>query len=394
MSNPYQPLAPAPKEFTLDEALKATVAKDGTYHCGKLEFPNQRDYNDFVAGQRALGGTPQQLATLNYVETNGHAPHMGAMEAAPKGTKVEDLLDVKGKTPDANGFYHMGTLLVHKDEIKQFDALQRDATARNPEALNALYHLEHAPDKDVTFRVTKDNDRGDRYDPNTNTIYWNPHTMIRDAYNKEPVSAETAGLHEVGHWAGRDVGQTLQRIPAGKWENMEEKRVIEGVEARDMALQHRAPRHSHYGWPLPTDKIDSITPSLTTTQNGVTREMHAPYTQSGHVMSVNNDGTTTIAIRGDGKHPDHQVTYKTEQLSLAMGGQDPARVLSDAISHKDTVQFQLTADGKMLYSDPAQQQRQAGPAHDPGFKYPDQMYATHEPVPLQTQQRQPVEVGR
>ena len=394
MSNPYPPLAAAPKEFTLEAALKATVSHDGSYHCRKLDFANRREYNDFASAQRALGGTPNQLATLHHIETSGHAPHTGPMEAAPKGTTVHDLLDVSKKTPDAQGFYHLGTLLVHKDEMRHFNALQHDLTARNPEALAALYHMEHAPDKNVTFRVTSDTDRGDRFDPNTNTIYWNPNTMVRDAFDKERVSAASAALHEEMHWAGRDVGSTLQKIPAGNWENREEKRVIEGTEARDMMAQHRALRHSHYGWALSTDKVDSITPSLTTTQNGVTREMRAPYAQSGHVMSINNDGTTTFAIRGEGKHPDHQVAYKTEQLSLAMGGQPNAQhVLRDALAHKDSVTFQLTSDGKMLYSDPAQHQRQTM-RPDPSFTYPSQMYAVSEPAAPTLAREQPVQVGR
>ncbi len=378
MSNPYPALAPAPNNFTLDVALRATVSQNETYHCGKLEFANRREYNDFASAQRALGGTPDQLATLHYVETTGHAPHTGPMNVPPKGTTVHDLLDVSQKIPDARGFYHLGTLLVHKDEMQQFGALQHDLTLRNPEALSALYHMQHAPDKAVTFRVTGDADRGDRFDPNTNTIYWNPHTMIRDAYNTHRVSAATAALHEETHWAGRDVGNTLQRIPAGNWDNREEKRVIEGTEARDMMAQHRAQRHSHYGWALASDTIDSIMPSLTVTQHGVTREAHAPYVASGRVMSVDADGTTTIAIRGDGTHPDHRITFKTEQLSLAMDGESNARnTLRNAAMHKDTVTLQLTSDGKLLYSDSAQQQRQTA-RPDPTFSYPTQMRAINE----------------
>ena len=392
MSAPYPALNAAPKEFTLDVALTPTISKEGAYSCGKLEFESKRDYDNFAAGQRMLGGTPEQLATLHYVESTGKSPHTEAMEAPPKGTTVHQLLDITGKTPDAQGFYNLGTLKVHESEYKAFNELQHSLTARNPEALSALYHMEHTPDKPVTFRVTGDNDRADRYEPGSNTIYWNPHTMIRDAYNGKLVSPDTAALHEETHWAGRDVGATLQQIPAGHWENREEKRVIEGTEARDMGDLHRAPRHSHYGWPLPTDKVNSIVPSLTVEQNGHDREMHAPYQQSGKVIDVDPAGTTTIAIRGDGKQPDHRVTYKTEQLAIAMGGESNAeRLLLDAQAHKDTVAFTLTNDGKMLYADPAQAQRLT--VQPEAFQYPQAMHATTEPA-LPAQQRQPAEIGR
>ncbi len=400
MSEPYAPLAPAPAGFTLDRALAATVDPAGTYHVGKLSFADRQSYNDFKAAQTDLGGTPVQLATLHALETTGVAPRSEPMQPAPPGTTAAQLLDVTGKTPNAAGFYELGTLRVQKDEYPAFAALQTGLVARNPEALAALYHMEHAPDQPVTFRVTGDDDRNDRFQPGDanqpggNTISWNPHTMIRDAFNGARVAPDTAALHEETHWAARDVGDTLASIPAGAWDNHEEERVIEGSEARDMKLLGREPRHSHFGYALPTDRIDSITPSLTVTQNGTSREMHAPYQQQGRVIGVSGD-TTTIAIRGDGSQPDHRIDLETEQLSLAMNGIDNAKaLLSDARQHGDVISIQLTNDGKMIYTDVAQQTRlQAQP--DPNLHYPEPMHDVARPaVAVPHGLPQPIEVGR
>jgi len=197
LSEPYAPLAPAPAGFTLDRALAATVDPAGTYHVGKLSFADRQSYNDFKAAQTDLGGTPAQLATLHALETTGVAPRSEPMQPAPPGTTAAQLLDVTGKTPNAAGFYELGTLRVQKDEYPAFAALQTGLTARNPEALAALYHMEHAPDQPVTFRVTGDDDRNDRFQPGDanqpggNTISWNPHTMIRDAFNGARVAPDT-----------------------------------------------------------------------------------------------------------------------------------------------------------------------------------------------------------
>ncbi len=407
MSDPYAKLPDPPKDFTLEKALAATVQPDGSYHCGKLVFADRRQYNDFVVGQEGLAakGTPGQLATLHYVESTGTNPHMEPIEPAPKGTTLKELLDIEGKKPDDQGFYHLGTLKVHESEYKEFSRLQHDLAGRGTEGLALLYHMEHAPDRDVTFRVTTDDDRADRYEPGTNTIYWNPHTIVRDAYDKHLVPPDTAGLHEETHWAGRDVGATLQQIPAGQLENREEQRVIEGTERRDMLHAHHAPRDSHYGWPLPTKQIDSVIPSLTMTRNGVDREMRPPFQQSGRVIDVDHDnGTTTIAIGGDGKNPDQRLTFKTDQLSLAMSGvpqgtdalNNAENLLRNAEAHKDIVKFQLTADDKFLYINPAQEHRQKTEP-DRSIAYPAPMWAVApQQAPAQAQQRQhePLELGR
>jgi hypothetical protein len=378
----HDPLPEAPKGWHLHDALKATVDENKHYHCGKLEFENQKMYREFVQSQLAIGGTPQQMATLYAVETTGKPPNMDPVKPAPPGTTADTLLDVSDKKPDSAGFYHLGTLRVQKDEFKQFEALQKDICAKNPEALDTLYHMEHAP-QPVTFRVTKDSDRNDRFDPNTNTIYWNPHTAVRDGgETKGRVPAATAALHEETHWAIRGpVGDTLGGIPDKHYSDWNEKAVMDGAETRDLALRGLPPRTTHNsGHILATDHIDSVSPSLTMTQNGKEREVKAPFSQSGRVIDVDDKkGTTTIAVRGDGKEPEHRMEFKTEQLNLAMGDKPHQThvLLEGAKKHGDTVNLQITGDGRVIYSNPAQEQRLADHP-EPGVKFPKPM----EPVAM------------
>jgi hypothetical protein len=357
-SEPYPPLDPAPKDFTLSKALQATQTPDGKYHCGKLDFDDVKQYQNFRAAQLAMGGTKTQLAVLHAIETTGQIPQQGPMNPAPAGTKVEDLLDLRGQQPDKNGFYHLGSLQIQKGEYDKFVELQKDLCGKNPEALNALYHMENAKTPPaLTYAITKNDDRNDRYDPNTNTIYFNPNTAVRDAFNGARVPPATAALHEQTHWAGRKIGDVLQGIPYGNLDNAEEARVIEGSEARDMKIRDLPARHSHFGDAINVRGLDSITPSMEIQQNGVSRHVSAPFSQSGKIIESRAEWTT-IAIRGDGKSPDQQMKFKTEELQLAMGGGGSSVALLDgAQKHGDTVTFKLGNDGQMIYQNPAQQHR-------------------------------------
>ena len=388
MSEPYAPTSPAPKDFTLDKALAHTVSHDGHYHCGKLDFSSRAEYLAFQSAQKAIGGTPEQLAILHQIETTGKIPRQEAVEPAPKGTTVDQLLDLKGQKPDKDGYYHFGNLQVKQDEYQRFADLQREA-CKNPEALAQLYHMENSTGKALTYRVHHGEDRNDRYDPGTNTIHVDDTTAIRDAFNKTTVPVVTAAIHEQTHMLGRDGIQTLQGIPAGNHENMEEKRAIEGAEARDMSLRHNPQRHSHYGWTLNVRGIESKTPSMTVEENGAQKDVKAPYSLSG-TFGESKDGFTTVHVAADGKTPAHDVKVNTEQLSLAMGGEQSKAnpVIADARDHKDPVKIELTNDGRMLYGSPTQQARlEQHPSR--GVDYPDAMRAVRE-----QQSREPVGVGR
>jgi len=380
-SSPYAPLPDAPKGWGLKDALHGTKDDKGHVHCGKLDFPDQKSFNDFSSLQWGLGGTKEQLATLHYIETTGKTPLSEPVKSAPAGTSVDKLLDVSNKTPDNAGFYNLGTLRVKADEYQQFATLQKELCKKNPEALDTLYHMEHAPasEKPLTFRVTSDQDRNDRYDDKTNTISWNPNTSVRDKDSGGRVTPATAALHEETHWAQRGrVADTLERIPDAKYTSWSEKAVIDGSEKRDLALRGLPPRTSHDGDGLNVKGIDSVTPSLTVKQNGGEREVRAPFQQSGRIIEVDKKaGTVVMAVRGEGNAPEHRMEFKTEQLNFAAMGDNAARtnlLLEGAKYHKDTVSLQITNDGRVLYSDPAQEKR----IHDnpqPGVEFPKPMQA-------------------
>ena len=84
-----------------------------------------------------------------------------------------------------------------------------------------------------------------------------------------------------------------------------------------------------------------------------------------------------MAVRGEGNAPEHRIEFKTEQLNFAAMGDNAARtnlLLEGAKYHKDTVSLQITNDGRVLYSDPAQEKR----IHDnpqPGVEFPKPMQA-------------------
>jgi hypothetical protein len=373
-SRPYEPLPDPPKDFTLHEALQGTQTPDGHWHVGKLEFENTKEYSDFRVGQVEIAGTKEQLATLYALETTGKIPGTEPMNAAPPGTTVEGLLEVKDKKPDDQGFYHLGTLKVQKDEFQQFADLQKDICDKNPEALAALYHMEHAPDGPVTFRVTNDSDRRDRYSSDTNTIHWNEHTTGRDSRNGARVDPGTAALHEETHWALRGgVGDTLASIPSKAYSDYNERAVIEGSEARMQDIEGHAKRHSHHGHVVPVRELDSVTPSLTIRQNGVEREVGPGFQQSGRVIGM-KDGWVTLAVRGDGSQPEHRMDLKVDQLQGAFQNDvfGERVLLMGAQKHGDTVTISASNDGRIVYSDPAQEKR-INEQHQPWPPYPKEM---------------------
>jgi len=368
---PYAPNEPAPKGWTLHDALKYTKDEDGRYHCDKLTFENKKEYDSFRSAQLGIGGTKEQLAILHQVETTGKLPGEQPLAPAPPGTTVDQLLAHPGK-PDEKGFYHLGTLRVQKDEFEKFSELQKNICGKNPEGLAALYHMEHAGDRPVTFRVSGDNDRDARYDLETNTIHANPNSGARDKENGAMAPPGTIALHEEVHWAGRNGLPTLKGIPYGALDDAEEARVVNGAEARDMEGRGLPKRQSHDGYLISGRGIDSVTPAVSVTRNGVERDVKAPFEQSGRVVEM-KDGKVTLAVRGDGTHPDHQMTFKQEELGLAMG-QDAAStsaLLRGAMNHKDTMTFKLTNDGRMVYENPAQERRLHD--HPQGVSFPEPM---------------------
>jgi hypothetical protein len=242
--------------------------------------------------------------------------------------------------------------------------------------------MENSPGAPLNYRVHHGEDRGDRYEPPpSNTLHVDDTTAVRDGYNGSVVPVVTAAMHEQGHMLGREGISTLQGIPAGAHENMEEKRVIEGVEARDMTLRHHPQRHSHYGSVINVHELDSLKPSMEILENGKYKNVEAPYKISG-TFGESKDNWTTINVAADGKTPAHEIKVRTPELALAMGGDTSHAqpVIDDAHKHGETFKLELTAGGRMVYENPTQESR-LHTHPEAGVQYPDAMPAVREPAP-------------
>ncbi|HTJ26471.1 MAG TPA: hypothetical protein VMA36_09915 [Candidatus Limnocylindria bacterium] len=372
MSRPYTPLPPAPAGWSLNDAFDATTDDEGHHYVGNLRFVDQRMFEHYVDDQRAIGGTPEQLAMLHKVITTNETPYQEPVTPAPRGTTVDQLLDVSGKTPDAEGYYHLGSLRVHAYEHETFSKLQRGLSERNPEALDLLYHMEHTPEQPLTFRASTAVPES-AYVHEERTLYWNPNLATRDAENGARVSPDTTALHEEAHWAIGDAGDVLAAIPSGFYGDREEQRAVEGTENRDMAILDRKPRESHFGEKFPVNRIDTINATLELEQQGAKGYAAAPWNRHGRVIEVADD-MTTLAVRGNGTNPNDQLKINTEHLSHGMHDLDNAvALLEDARAHNDTIHIGITKDARVLYENPAQQERLHDNPH-PTMRYPQPLF--------------------
>jgi hypothetical protein len=382
------PVPPMPAGTSLHELItpKGPADANGMFHLGSLEL-DKNQLAVFQASQKALGGATgnaEQLATLWSVE-HGHLPESEPVAKAPAGTTVDSLVKpAGGMTPDANGDIHLGRLSLKPADLPQFEALQRNLAAKNPEAVDTLYKLENG-DRDYKLNL---NDVGNNtFDPSKgNVISWDPHKDLRDQFNKSELPPKVAGFHEEGHATGSPmVSATLHGIPDKMYSNLEEKRVIEGPEAREMAILGLPPRHSHIGAAYPVPTIDSTKPELTVTQNGKDHTVGAGYQQTGKIAGTDANHVSIDVGRGQ------QVQLKTNELAGFMGSPGNASaVLNDAKAHGDTATFAISKDGKVTYENPQQLQRffEAQNQHvDPGYK----LLATPAAVESPQQARQPAQ---
>lgn len=87
-------------------------------------------------------------------------------------------------------------------------------------------------------------------DKNAGTIYWNPAEGIRNYDNKgHDLSPANNLLHEAGHGTDfiSDPNRYLQEmsLPAGSYQNLEDKRVMTGIEAEALRMLGLPPRTDH-----------------------------------------------------------------------------------------------------------------------------------------------------
>ena len=97
------------------------------------------------------------------------------------------------------------------------------------------------------YRLTINHRDDDHFDPNTNTIAWDPYSALRTTQGGTQSPALGLG-HEVAHAVeapAREDALTMRRLP--RYDNAEERRVIRGSERHAALTLGEAVRYDHRG---------------------------------------------------------------------------------------------------------------------------------------------------
>jgi hypothetical protein len=118
--------------------------------------------------------------------------------------------------------------------------LCRDAAERRLFALLEGSHSRH-------FRLTIDARDDDYFDPNTDTIAWDPHSALRTTQGGGQSPALGLG-HEIAHAVEASRREAKLACETDRtYDNQEERRVIRGSEARAARTLGEAVRYDHDG---------------------------------------------------------------------------------------------------------------------------------------------------
>lgn len=108
-----------------------------------------------------------------------------------------------------------------------------------------FFRLEHDPSRHFTLRENARND--DHFDPNSNTIFWDPLSALRTT-NGGRQSAALGLAHEVDHAVENPAReQRLASHRLARYDNAEERRVILGSETHAARILGEGTRHDHRG---------------------------------------------------------------------------------------------------------------------------------------------------
>lgn len=141
-------------------------------------------------------------------------------------------------------YVRFGTLRVSRTIAHAFERAQR-YLSRDGEAASILHRLERAPHV-VTVRACHNGN--DRFEGDT--IVWDPHSAMRTTCGGYQ-SPALGLLHEEDHaresvYAPAQM-RHLQQTRDSRYDTLEEKRVIEGVERRAALRLGEGVRHDHRG---------------------------------------------------------------------------------------------------------------------------------------------------
>jgi hypothetical protein len=142
-------------------------------------------------------------------------------------------------------YVHHGALNVPRSIDKQYRAAKA-YLSRDPVEAKLFRRLEHPADG-RHFRLSANSHNDDSFNPNSNTIDWDPYSALRTTTGGRQSPALGLG-HEVDH-ATEDpkVGQHLMRVRDTRYDTAEERRVIAGSETHAARTLGESVRHDHNG---------------------------------------------------------------------------------------------------------------------------------------------------
>lgn len=143
-----------------------------------------------------------------------------------------------------NAFVQHGTLVVPASAERDYEAakayLSRDGVERS-----LFDRLEHAHGRHYRLTINDCND--DHFDPNTDTIAWDPHSALRTTTGGRQSPALGLG-HEIDHAVERiGIADRLRTRFDAHYDTAEEHRVIRGSEMHAARTLGEGVRHDHAG---------------------------------------------------------------------------------------------------------------------------------------------------
>ena len=144
----------------------------------------------------------------------------------------------------ARSWFVHGSLSVPRSADREYRAaksyLSRDAVERR-----LFERIEHAHNRH--FYVTINHRNDDSFDPDTDTIAWDPHSALRTTAGGRQSPALGLG-HEIDHAVeGRAREAALASRSSRAYDTAEERRVITGSERHAARTLGESVRHDHAG---------------------------------------------------------------------------------------------------------------------------------------------------
>jgi hypothetical protein len=137
-----------------------------------------------------------------------------------------------------------GSLRVPADAVAQYREAKQ-YLSRDPLERRLFHELEHARGR--TYTLTTNHRSDDHFDPNDDTIAWDPYSALRTTRGGHQSPALGLG-HEVDHAVEDPSAEDrLRNRTDARYDNAEERRVILGSEAHAAHALGESPRHDHAG---------------------------------------------------------------------------------------------------------------------------------------------------